>query len=222
MKARFAQHRFQTGATDRTGATVNARPPTTAAPSDAQLVARSRAGEPRAFDQLINRYQRRAVSVAYRLLGDPHDATEVCQEAYMRAFQRLDTLENPERFRPWLLRIVTNLSLNFRRARAAARRRISFDDCLLNPESPSGLRLNEARNAAHRPEIHAFAAELAAALRRALSRLTAQQRAALVLFSIEQLPQREVAIIMGCSVEAVKWHVFTARKKLRTMLADYR
>lgn len=262
VKARFVQHRFQTGATDGIGDTegarvqhrvqtratnvwplllvrryaptpasrrvsgkvstlVDARTPTAAAPSDAQLVTRSRAGEPRAFDLLVLRYQRRAASVAYRLLGDLHDAMEVCQEAFIRAFQRLDTLENPERFRPWLLRIVTNLSLNSRRARAAARRRVSFDDCLLNPESPSGRRLNEVRSAAYRPEVHAFATELAAALRQALARLTRQQRAALVLFSIEQLPQREVAIIMGCSVEAVKWHVFQARKKLRTMLAEY-
>jgi RNA polymerase sigma-70 factor, ECF subfamily len=55
----------------------------------------------------------------------------------------------------------------------------------------------------------------------ALADLPAQQRAALVLFSVEQLPQKEVAEILGCSVEAVKWHVFQARKKLKARLAEY-
>ena len=65
------------------------------------------------------------------------------------------------------------------------------------------------------------ATELGQVAQRAIAELPEQQRTALVLFSLEQLPQKEVAAIMGCSVEAVKWHVFQARKTLRTELADY-
>ena len=63
--------------------------------------------------------------------------------------------------------------------------------------------------------------ELAERIREGLAQLPERQRAALVLYSVEQLPQRQVAEILGCSVEAVKWHVFQARKKLKLCLGDY-
>ena len=86
-------------------------------PGDAELVRRARTGEHRAFNELIERYQRRAVCVAYRLVGNVHDALEVSQDSFVRAYQNLRTLADGDRFGPWLLRIVTNLALNFRRAR---------------------------------------------------------------------------------------------------------
>lgn len=189
--------------------------------SDAECVQLARGGQADGLNELIRRYQQRATSVAYRLLGDLHDALEVCQEAFIRAFRRLDTLEDPRSFRPWLLRIVTNLSLNYRRSRAAGGPRISVEDCLLDPESPAEHLLADRNGAQERPGDELAAAELADAIRAALNELTESQRVAIVLFSIEQIPQKEVAQIMDCSVEAVKWHVFQARKRLRERLAPF-
>lgn len=192
-----------------------------AASRDAELVRRTLAGRRGAFDELIERHQRRAAAVAFRLLGNAHDALEVCQDAFLRAYRSLETLENPERFGTWLLRIVTNQSLNFRRARAAGGRRVSFEDCLLDDDVAREERISDAPHSEDRPGAKFAAAELADIVQRAISELPEQQRTALVLFSIEQLPQKEVASIMGCSVEAVKWHVFQARKKLREQLTEY-
>jgi RNA polymerase sigma-70 factor (ECF subfamily) len=189
--------------------------------SDAELVEAVRAGRRAAFDELIERYQRRAVSVAYRLLGNLHDALEVCQEAFIRAYRNLESLEDGRRFGPWLLRIVTNLSLNFRRDRAVAGQRVSLDDCILDKRSSRSERLADPAHSATRPGAELAASELHAVVQAAIARLPTQQRTALVLFSIEQLPQKEVASIMECSVEAVKWHVFQARKKLKDELAEY-
>src|SRR5438552_18534382 len=86
-------------------------------PTDGQLVSRVLAGEKDAFDELIRRYQRQAVAVSYRLLGNTNDALEVTQDAFLKAFTSLKTLEQPEAFRGWLMRIVCNLSLNYRRSR---------------------------------------------------------------------------------------------------------
>jgi RNA polymerase sigma-70 factor (ECF subfamily) len=188
--------------------------------SDAELVRAARVGQRAAFDELVERFQRRAVSVAYRLLGNLHDALEVCQEAFVRAYRNLGSLEDGRRFGAWLLRIVTNLSLNFRRDRAAGGQRVSLDDCILQ-EPPSRQRLADAPRSDQRPGAELAASELRDVVHAAIARLSEQQRTALVLFSIEQLPQKEVAEIMGCSVEAVKWHVFQARKKLRVQLAEY-
>ena len=190
-------------------------------PSDAELVRQTCAGQRSAFDELIERYQRRATSVAYRLLGDLHDALEVCQEAFVRAYQNLDSLEDQQRFGSWLLRIVTNLSLNFRRSRAAIARKAAFDDCLNDGETARDEQIAAPDYSDERPEARSAAAELSLLVQKAIADLPDQQKTALVLFSIEQLPQKEVASIMGCSVEAVKWHVFQARKKMREALAPY-
>jgi len=185
---------------------------------DAALVRQTLSGRRAAFDELIERHQRRAVSVAYRLLNNMHDALEVCQEAFVRAYRNLHTLEDPERFGSWLLRIVTNLSLNFRRSRGP---RLSFEDCLLPEDGTREEQLPDAAHSEDRPGARLMAAELQQRIQAALADLPPLQRTALVLFSIEQMPQKEVAEIMNCSVEAVKWHVFQARKKLKEQLADY-
>ncbi|MGH7215563.1 MAG: RNA polymerase sigma factor, partial [Tepidisphaeraceae bacterium] len=87
------------------------------APTDGQLVGRTLGGERAAFDALVGKYQRQAVAVSYRLLGNTHDALEVTQDAFLKAFKSLDTLQKPEAFGGWLMRIVSNLSLNYRRSR---------------------------------------------------------------------------------------------------------
>ncbi len=71
------------------------------------------------------------------------------------------------------------------------------------------------------PEQAASARDVQRLIAEALAELPEMQRQALVLFSIEKLPQKEVAEVLGCSVETVKWHVFTARRKLKDTLRDY-
>ncbi len=185
---------------------------------DAELVRRTLDGDTTGFDELIGRYQRRAVSVSFKLLGNSHDALEVCQEAFLRAFRKLDTLQDPERFGPWLMRTVSNLSLNFRRSRRPSSP-IPVDDCL-TPGGDEGMG-SDWMAAAGMPPDEALASELGKAITEAINELPEKQRLALVLFSIEGMAQKDVAEVLDCSVEAVKWHVFQARKKLKEKLADY-
>src|SRR6187549_233269 len=102
--------------------------------TDGWLVQQTLGGDRRAFDNLIGRYQRQAVAVSYRLLGNSHDALEVTQDAFLKAFKSLGTLQKPEAFAGWLMRIVSNLSLNFRRARKT-RSQLPLDDLLGPGES---------------------------------------------------------------------------------------
>src|SRR6476659_364585 len=104
-------------------------------PSDGQLVQQVLAGQRKGFDELVTRYQRQAVAVSYRLLGNTQDAMEVTQDAFLKAFTSLDSLQKPEAFGGWLMRIVSNLSLNFRRGRKN-RQQLPLDD-LLGPSEPS-------------------------------------------------------------------------------------
>ncbi len=202
------------------GEWVATQQPGPAEPSDDDLVRAACAGGRWAFDRLIERYQKRATAVAYRLLGNLHDALEVCQESFVRAYRNLEALEDPGRFGAWLLRIVTNLALNFRRDRAVGGPRLSLEDCIVDEDISREERLSDHDGSDDRPGTRLRAAELEEKVQAAIGELPEQQRTALVLFSIEQMPQKDVASIMGCSVEAVKWHVFQARRKLRERLAD--
>lgn len=189
---------------------------------DAGLVRSALTGDSTAYDQLVRRYQRRAVAVAYRLLGNVHDAADVSQDAFLRAYRGLGGLEDHGRFGPWLLRIVSNLSLNFRRSRqtGTARSAVPLDGIVEGPgefRSPSGEPSASGAAAGSRP----LSDELKGAIADAIARLPDKQRLALILYSVEGLPQKEVAQILECSVELVKWNVFQARKTLRKTLAGY-
>jgi RNA polymerase sigma-70 factor (ECF subfamily) len=184
------------------------------------LVRRAQSSDRGAFSDLVRIYQRRAVSVAYRLLSNTEDACDVAQEAFVRAFRNLGQLENPARFGPWLMRTVSNLSLNFRRARQN-RQAGSLDDAIeLESEvrrPASGRRWNQGWE----DETGPLPEELEHAIGEAIATLPDKQRLALILFSVEGMPQKEVADILECSVELVKWNVFQARKRLKELLKDF-
>lgn len=193
-----------------------------AGPSDGTLVERVLAGERKAFDELIGRYQRQAVAVSFRLLGSLNDALEVVQDAFLKAFTNLDTLEKPEAFGGWLMRIVSNLSLNFRRSRKL-RQQQPIDDLI---ESGATAAIDAAGTSEYLrrgddPTRSLEGKELGEKLKEALGQLPEKQRLAIVMFTIEQMPQKLVAEALNCSVEAVKWHVFQGRKKLKEMLKDH-
>lgn len=191
-------------------------------PTDGQLVAQVLSGQRQAFDVLITKYQRQAVAVSYRLLGNTHDALEVTQDAFLKAFGSLATLQKPEAFGGWLMRIVSNLSLNFRRGRRT-RQQLPLDD-LLGPSDSQQTDIaggNSEWTARDDDPVHQLESrEMGKKLQEALNQLPEKQRLAIVMFTIEEMPQKQVAEALNCSVEAVKWHVFQGRKKLREMMKD--
>lgn len=199
------------------------RPDGGVSPTDGQLVVKVLvAGRREAFDELIQRYQRQAVAVSYRLLGNSHDALEVTQDAFLKAYSSLSTLQQPNAFGGWLMRIVSNLSLNYRRSRKT-RQQLPLDDLFgsAEPQQTEGAGMSESMARQDDPVHRLESAEMGQKLQEALKQLPEKQRLALVMFTIEELPQKQVAETLGCSVEAVKWHVFQGRKRLKELLKDY-
>ena len=204
---------------------VTASVPSTENPSDGDLVRQTLEGHKRAFDELILRYQRQAVAVSYRLLSNSHDALEVTQDAFLKSFSSLSTLQKPEAFGGWLMRIVSNLSLNYRRGRKT-RSQLPLDDLLgatdgqavHSGQNPVG---SEWMSRSGDPVKRLESQELGVKLQEALGQLPEKQRQALVLFTVQEMPQKEVAELLKCSVEAVKWHVFQGRKKLKELLKEH-
>src|SRR5215212_1041247 len=193
------------------------------APTDEQLVLKCVAGDRPSFDVLINRYQRQAVAVSYRLLGNSQDALEVTQDAFLKAFTSLQSLQKPDAFGGWLMRIVSNLSLNYRRSRKT-RQQMPLAEVL----GPTGTEQSEQHSGASEwmsrsgdPVRGLESKEMGVKLKEALAQLPEKQRLAIVMFTIDEMPQKDVAEALNCSVEAVKWHVFQGRKKLKELLKDH-
>lgn len=188
---------------------------------DSALVRRAQAGDRASFAELVRRYQRRAVSVAFRLLGNAEDASDVSQDAFVRAYRHLSQLDDPSRFGAWLMRVVTNLALNFRKARKL-RSAAELSDAI--EASGEGRTPGSGRRVVRTDaddESGPLPRELHAAVSRAMEALPEKQRLALILFSVEGMPQKDVAEILDCSLELVKWNVFAARRKLKELLGEY-
>lgn len=184
---------------------------------DAAWVQAVLAGDAEAFGRLVEVWQRPALSTSYRLLGNSDDAMEVVQDALLKAYQSLSRLNEPSRFGPWLLRIVSNLSLNKRRSRKTSST-VTLDEHLGTEGVAEGT--DAAAATGMTPERRVEGRELGEALDAAMAKLPDKQRLALVLFTIEEWPQKEIAELMGCSLENVKWYVFQGRKKLRELLGE--
>lgn len=190
-------------------------------PTDGQLVLQCINGDRKAFDELIVRYQRQAVAVSFRLLGNTQDALEVTQDAFIKAYSNLRTLQKPDAFGGWLMRIVSNLSLNYRRSRKL-RTQLPLDDLLGPTDSQQTDASGSEWMARDGEPLHRLQSqEMGHRLKEALEQLPEKQRLAIVMFTIDEMPQKQVAEALNCSVEAVKWHVFQGRKRLRELLKEY-
>jgi RNA polymerase sigma-70 factor (ECF subfamily) len=191
-------------------------------PSDGDLVRQAQAGNRRAFDEIIRRYQRQAMAVSYRLLGNTNDALEVTQDAFLKGFTSLATLQKPEAVGGWLMRIVSNLSLNYRRSRKS-RPSLPLDDLLGPADSGQGPSSGGSEWMARSgdPVRNLESQEMGQRLKQALAQLPEKQRQAILMFTIDEMPQKDVAEALKCSVEAVKWHVFQGRKKLKELMKEH-
>lgn len=172
-----------------------------------RLVEASKAGDRGAFDELVRLYQRRAIQLAIRILSGADEAADVVQDAFVRAFLGINKIRAPKRFEQWLLKIVANLAVE--RLRKLKRSQRAYqDDCPEKSQKATPLEI-------------AAGEELSKALQDAMATLPDKQAKAIALFGLQDMSQNEVAQIMNCSVESVRWHVFQARKNLKELLKDY-
>ena len=172
---------------------------------DAELVERARQGDSEAFEALVRRHLAAALASARPLVRTDEDAEDVCQDAFVRALERLEDCREPERFRSWLISIVRNRAHNVRKYQ----RRREMDD----------LETTVAA-ARDRPDRDLDQAELGRTLSWALAQLTEKQRAVVLLHDYEGWRHAEIGQRLGMSAGACRFSLHSARKRLRTLLAD--
>ncbi|HUQ80296.1 MAG TPA: RNA polymerase sigma factor [Gemmatimonadaceae bacterium] len=172
--------------------------------SDEQLVHRTLAGEQDAFAVLVRRHRRAALARALAVLGNPADADDIAQEAFVHAYEQLATCRQPDRFAAWLMTIVHRRALNG--LRSSKRRRLApLDDTIEAEQSDAPVRELER-------------ADLRAQLLAALARLAPVQREIVLLADVEHWSHERIAAATGVSVLMSRRHLSDARRRLRTLL----
>lgn len=174
-----------------------------------RLVQASQRGNREAFDKLVRIYQCRTMQVAVGILGNADDAAEAVQAGFVKGYLSIKKLRKPERFEAWLLRIVANSAISQRKI---AKRRM---------EIMKTIDIRRGKEWTFPPANTEDSVELNKAIQQAMSKLSKKQAQAISLFGLKDLSHKEVAEIMGCSVEAVRWYVFKAREKLKVLLKEY-
>jgi RNA polymerase sigma-70 factor (ECF subfamily) len=169
------------------------------APSDRDLILRARRGEADAFGELVTRYQTSVFNVCYRILYERGEAEDLAQEAFLRAYQRLDTFDLERPFGPWIRRVAANLCLNHLSAR---------------PSAPAQLDEERDADRGDRPDAAYEQREQGEQLRLALASLPPGYRAVVELRHYQDLSYEEIAAALSLPLSDVKSHLFRARKLL--------
>jgi RNA polymerase sigma-70 factor, ECF subfamily len=190
------------------------------------LVLAAQSGDQLAFETLVGVYRRELLVHCYRMLGSLHDAEDLVQDALLRAWEKRTTLTNPEAYRAWLYRIVTNLCLD--RLRRAPRRSLPPDTHpVSDPSIPLPERVREPiwlepfpdellADEHSDPQERALSRErISLAFLVALQHLTPAQRAVLLLREVLDWPASEVAEWLNLSVPAVNSALQRARRALQ-------
>ena len=185
--------------------------------SDQELLKRFRAGDESAFDELVLRHQQRAFNIAYQLLRDHEDATEVAQDAFVRAYRSLDSFHGECEFTTWLHRIVVNLAHNKYRwwKRRGKHANVSLDSPLETADDQMSRQMTAETDA---PDTQAVKAEFIELLSRKMNELPDKFREVIVLRNVENLSYEEIAAALHCSVGTVKSRIARGREALRNSM----
>jgi RNA polymerase sigma-70 factor, ECF subfamily len=188
--------------------------------SDAVAVERTLAGEREAYRVLVERHSAYVYRLAYRMTGNKEDAEEVVQEAFLRAYQKLQQFAGNANFGTWVYRIAANYAID------RLRQRKNEDSRREQPQrvgegEPETDPLSEVKDAAPSPERLAGSAQLAAKMREALDTLTPAERTAIVMRHWDGCGIEEIAAVLKSNTSAAKNTVFRAVQKLRLALKPF-
>ncbi|MCP3935005.1 MAG: sigma-70 family RNA polymerase sigma factor [Actinomycetia bacterium] len=173
------------------------------------LAKKAKAGDEDAFTALVKVTHADTYTLAHRLTGNADDASDVVQEAYIRAYRNLKSFRGDAKFSTWMYRITANCASTH-----LSKRRMNHHDELTEFMAPSD------NTPVHDPDFVVMNGSLRTALVDALQALPQQMRAVVVLRDVYDLPHDNIAEELGISVTAAKVRLHRARKRLRDLVGD--
>lgn len=182
---------------------------------EATLIAKSQQGDVEAFGELVSIYEKQVYTIAYRFMGNPEDASDLTQEAFVRAFRAISRFRGEASFKTWIYHIVANVcrdELRKRKKQAV----VSLDAPIVTDD---GYIAREQEDWSLAPERVYESIELQETIQELLNQLIPEYRQVLVLRELQGFTYEEIANILGCSLGTVKSRINRARKALRDLIA---
>lgn len=181
---------------------------------DRQLVERAQRGDKRAFELLVDKYQRKLGRLLSRFIRDPSEVEDVMQEAFIKAYRALPAFRGDSAFYTWLYRIGINTAKNYL---AAARRRAPTST-EIEAEDAEGYADGERLRDLNTPENMLLSKEIADTVNASMAALPDELRTAIQLREIEGMSYEDIARIMECPIGTVRSRIFRAREAIAEQL----
>lgn len=188
------------------------------ADSDISIVRQVQDGDVAAFDQLVLKYRGRVYGVVYHLTSNREDASDLTQDAFIKAFQSINRFQGQSSFFTWLYRIAVNSTLTHLRKQ---RLRTFFSFEKVNEDDRIAAEVISALTDATGADRETFARELQEKLNEAMQKLSIKHRTVITLFEIDGLSHQEIAEVMDCSVGTVRSRLHYAKQLLQSELQPY-
>jgi RNA polymerase sigma-70 factor (ECF subfamily) len=175
------------------------------------LVRKVLSGDKQAFVNLVRQYEGLVLHIVSPLVGTGEDREDICQEVFLKVYQKLNSFQFKSALGTWIGRIAYNTSINF----LQKKRSVLFGDLIPAEDEENFIESNSDN-----PEEIVIKKDDAARLKQAIDKLPEIQRAILLLFHQDELSLDEISQIMEMPVNTVKSHLFRARKFLRELLSQ--
>jgi len=173
--------------------------------TDSEIVRDCLAGRAESFRELVDRYRDHAMAIAVNILANREDAEDACQEAFLKAFRRLDTFDEERSYRSWFYALLSNHCLDVVRKRTRFK---GFLGRFLGDERSAGRSVDGAPGPADQLDL------------RYLRPLAPKERTALYLWAQEGYSSAEIAAVLGCRPNTAAVHLHRARRKLKALLKE--
>jgi len=178
-------------------------------PSDEQLVARTQAGDARAFDALVIRFSPRLYGLIYNMTASHEDTNDLLQEVFAKAYRSIKGFQGKSSFYTWMHSIAVNMAINFLKKRNR-RKTMSLNDPDFIEATSNGD-----------PHRETNLSELQKKLNESLMRLSHEHRAVVTMFDIQGMPHAEIAKILKISEGTVRSRLFYAHRQLQNHLQEF-
>lgn len=184
--------------------------------TEQELVERARKGDESAFEVLVTDNEKRIYNLCRRLTGNPEDAAELTQEAFLNAWRGLGRFQGESSFSTWLYRLASNACIDFLR-KEKRRQNLSMTVSLDDEEEARQVEFPDER---YTPERELERTEVRQAVAAGLERLTPEHRQVLVMREINGLSYAEIGAVLGLEEGTVKSRIARARNALRKVLTE--
>ena len=165
-------------------------------------------GDAEAFNELVQRHHARIYGLAYRMLGNPDDASDATQEAFLEAYKSIQSFQFQSKFLTWLYRVGINVCQQYKRKADSRERTLTT--------YAQDFHEREGRDANEHPDRVLLKTERDQLVQHAIDQLPSKQRMVITLFYMQQMKYREIAELLDCSEGTVASRLNTAVKNLKS------